>query len=252
MFSLIGLAVVLIAGFLLFKYFTGKSKKVEQRSAMESIACSVFTIWRKNTEDAAKSIRTVRVIRDEALQEVNDAIRSLNDTYLQNMTSLRTTRKTLEETTIPNLRNLPGNLEAKAKESKKKYLESVESGHPIEAYKQTSYKYLNHKKQALLNIEKAEKTLEKISITIETESANYHGRMADLEMIKVNIECTVDIPQVELNSSLSKIRSLQDEITSRMDEGIIRAEVENEMRGSSVSDGVVVSNSELDAEFEKL
>lgn len=44
---------------------------------MEKIACSLFSIFRKNVDDAATSLRSARVMREEAMQEVNDAIRNL-------------------------------------------------------------------------------------------------------------------------------------------------------------------------------
>lgn len=248
MLNLVLGALALVVLVLLFKYLTGKSKPSENRSSLEKIACSLFTIFNRNLDDAQRSIRTARVMKDEALQEVNEALKSLEDSYRKNRVDLRLAKKKLEEVTLPNLRDMPGKLEAKARLSKTKYEESVAAGNPVEAYKQNAYKYLANKDQTRKNIEKAEKILEKLAYTIDTESANYEGRKMDLEMIKANLECMVDIPQVELNQSLNRIRSLQNELNDRMNEDMIRSEVEDELRNENNS---IVSSS-YDEEFNNL
>lgn len=243
--SAIGLAVLV----LLFKYFTGKSKPAESRSALEKIACSLFVIFRSNTEDAARSIRSARVMKAEALQEVNDALNNLTNSFKENKISLKTALKQLEEVTIPNMKDLPGKLEAKARKAKKDYQKSVEDGNPIEAYKLNAKKYLQHKLKALEDIKRAEKMRTKLQVTIETAQATYEGQKIDLEMIKSDLECVVDIPQVELSESLSRIKSLQSELTTRMNQDNIRAEVNNEMANETDSDSY---SSEIDDEFDKL
>lgn len=245
------LVAAVATGVLGIKYLTGKGKPSEKRSALENISVSLFTIWRKNTEDVARSVRTASVIKTEALQEVNDALASLNESYISNMINLKSTRKRLIERTLPELRNKPKVLEEKAREAKAKYEKSVEAGNPIDAHKQTAYKYLGYIKELKSNIEKSEKTLEKLNVTIETEEANYKGRRVDLEMMKVNLECMVEIPQLELNNSLNKIRSLKTEIEDRINEDSIRSEVEREMRGDSVNH-VNMTDAELEDEFNRL
>lgn len=247
---ILSVAVILVL-LLLFKYFTGKSKPSESRSALERIACSIFVIFRSNTEDAARSIRSARVMKAEALQEVNDALSNLQSSYRDNRIALKTALKQLDETTIPKLRDMPGKLEAKARKAKKDYLESVEKGNPIEAYKMNAKKFLQHKAKAVEDIKRAEKMKTKLNVTIDTAQATYEGQKMDLEMIKSDLECVVDIPQIELSESLSRIRSLQSELTSRMNQDNIRAEVNNEMM-SEVSSESAEYSSNIDDEFDKL
>lgn len=243
----LGILLVLVI-ILVIKYFTGKGKVAERRSGLERIACSIGTIFRRNVDDAASSIRTARVMKDEAKQEVNDALNALDRNYNSNQVALRVALKTLTETTLPKLNDMPGRLEASARKAKEEYKKSVESGNPIEAYKQNAYKFLQHKKDALNNIEVALKMKTKLQVTIDTAKAQYQGDKMDLEMIKNNLDCMVDIPQLELMESINKIKSLQNELNTKMNEDNIRVEVEREI--SSERETVVPSD--FDKEFEDL
>lgn len=244
--QLIGILLVLVLLTLVFKYFTGKNKTSDQRSSMEKIACSLFSIFRSNVDNAANSLRTARVMKEEALQEVNDAIRNLKKSYEDGQVSMKVALKTLQETTLPNLKDQPGKLEGKARKAKKDYQASVDKGTPIEAHKQNAIKYLQLKNKALTNIKRTEDNITKLSVAIETSKAQYDGNITDLEMIKAELESMVDIPQVELNNSLARIQSLQNELTDRMNIDSIRAEVQSEMSDE------VTYNADLDAEFNNL
>ena len=70
---------------------------------MEKIACSLFSIFRRNVDDAANSLRNARVMRDEAMQEVNDAIRNLKRSYQEGQTNMRVALTKLKEQILPNL-----------------------------------------------------------------------------------------------------------------------------------------------------
>lgn len=251
-FNIINLVVVLAIlffVFLIFKKFTGKSKPAEQRSAWEKIACSIFVIGRRNVEDAAQSLRTARVMKDEALQEVNDAINNLKKNYRDNLVILKTSYKDLEENKLPRMKDQPGLLEGKARRAKKQYMDSVEKGNPIEAYKSNAKRFLQMKESAIANISKSEKMLEKLDVAINTSQAEYEGNITELEMIRLELQSQVDIPQLELNQSLTRIRSLQDELTSRMSQDRIRVEVDNEINGHGENQAF---SSDIDDEFDKL
>lgn len=247
--TIIVVLVILAFVILKFKHLTGKSKPSEQRSALEKIACSLFVQARAQAEDAARSIRTSRVMKTEALQEVNDAMSRLDSSYKENMVSLKTALTQLKEVTLPKLKDTPGKMEGKARKAKKDYEKSVEKGTPIEAYKSNAIKYLQHKNKALEDIKKAEKTIEKLTVTIETAKATYDGQKTDLEMIKADLESVVDIPQIELSESLSRIRSLQSELTTRMNQDNITAEVNNEIMSENESDSY---SADIEDEFAKL
>lgn len=240
--------IALLVVTLVFKAFTGKSKPAEQRTSLEKIACSLLVIGRKNVDDAANSIRTAKVMKAEALQEINDALLNLKTNFKQSLVNLKVAHKTLTEKTLPNLKDQPGKLEAKAREAKKSYQASVEKGTPIEAYKNNAKNYLTMKAQALKNIEKATKMQERLEIAIETSKAEYEGRLISLEMIKTELESMIDIPRIELNESLERIKSLQSELNTRMDRDQIRSEVDNEVNNIQEQS----YSADIDAEFDNL
>lgn len=215
---------------------------------MEKIACSLFSIFRRNVDEAANSLRSARVMRDEAMQEVNDAIRNLKQSYAEGQTNMKVTLKKLQEEILPNLKDQPGKLEGRARKAKKDYQASVDKGTPIEAYKQNALKYLQLKNKAVNNIKRTEDNITRLSVAIETSKAQYDDNITDLEMIKSELESMVDIPQIELNNSLNRIQSLQNELTNRMNVDAIRAEVQSEMREEESA----TYSADLDAEFNNL
>lgn len=215
---------------------------------MEKIACSLFSIFRRNVDEAANSLRSARVMRDEAMQEVNDAIRNLKQSYAEGQTNMKVALKKLQEEILPNLKDQPGKLEGRARKAKKDYQASVDKGTPIEAYKQNALKYLQLKNKAVNNIKRTEDNITRLSVAIETSKAQYDGNITDLEMIKSELESMVDIPQIELNNSLNRIQSLQNELTNRMNVDAIRAEVQSEIREEETA----AYSADLDAEFNNL
>lgn len=243
-FGAIGLLLVV----LLFKFFTGKGKPSDQRTSFEKLACSLFSIFMKNVDDLNNSIRTATVLKDEALQEVNRAISNLKSTYTKNQTDMRVALKKLQEQVLPNLKDQPGTLEGKARKAKKDYQASVEKGTPIEAHKQNAIKYLQLKNKAMVNIKRTENNITKLQVAIETSKAQYDGNIVDLEMIKSELESMVEIPQIELNNSLARIASLQNELNDRMNIDSIAAEVQSEMRNEESN----IYNADLDNEFNNL
>lgn len=243
-FGAIGLLLVV----LLFKFFTGRGKPSDQRTSFEKLACSLFSIFMKNVDDLNNSIRTATVLKDEALQEVNRAISNLKSTYTKNQTDMRVALKKLQEQVLPNLKDQPGTLEGKARKAKKDYQASVEKGTPIEAHKQNAIKYLQLKNKAMVNIKRTENNITKLQVAIETSKAQYDGNIVDLEMIKSELESMVEIPQIELNNSLARIASLQNELNDRMNIDSIAAEVQSEMRNEESS----IYNADLDNEFNNL
>ena len=243
-FGAIGLLLVV----LLFKFFTGKGKPSDQRTSFEKLACSLFSIFMKNVDDLNNSIRTATVLKDEALQEVNRAISNLKSTYTKNQTDMRVALKKLQEQVLPNLKDQPGMLEGKARKAKKDYQASAEKGTPIEAHKQNAIKYLQLKNKAMVNIKRTENNITKLQVAIETSKAQYDGNIVDLEMIKSELESMVEIPQIELNNSLARIASLQNELNDRMNIDSIAAEVQSEMRNEESS----IYNADLDNEFNNL
>lgn len=226
----VGLIVVL-----LFLYLKGKNKPSSQRSALEKIVCSLFSIFRTNLEETADAIRTPMVLKNEAMQEVEDALKKLEDTYKKGQLEMRSALKTLKEITLPNAKEQPGINNAKAKSYKNKYQESIDKGTPIIAYKETAIKALKAKELALANIAKIEKNIQKLEVAIEVSKAEYDGKKIELNIIKSDLVAMTEIPQMELTNSINKINSLKSELEAKMDRQAIEREVEEELRNESHS-----------------
>ena len=104
--------------------------------------------------------------------------------------------------------------------------------------------FIKMKNQAFINIDKSEKNLENLKVSIETSKAEYDANITELNMIKTELATAVDIPRAELNSSLDRIQSLQREFNERMNVDRITAEVGSEMREGDLSS----SSSSVDEE----
>lgn len=228
---------------LLWNFMTGKGKPSDRRTSMEKIACALFSIFRMKVRDVEHGIRTARVMKEEAMQEVDDAIRRLKTSYQEGQMRMRIAKKKLTEEILPNLMDKPGTYEGKARKAKKDFERTG-----VEAYKNNAMKYLQYKNKAVVNIDRCKQNIQKLETTIETSKATYDGNIADLEMIKSELETMIDIPQVELNQSLERIRSLQGELTTAMNDAAIRAEVQDEMNNQETA----VYSANIDQEFDNL
>lgn len=223
-------ASVFTAFTLFCAYFTGKGKPSKDRSVLQKIACAIGTIFKGRLKESADALYSMKVLKEEAMQEVDNAIRNLRTSYKDGQVDMKVTLKKLQEVIYPNLKDMPGKLEAKARQAKATYESSVGQGSPIEAYKKNALKYLQLKVRAEGNIEKVENNISKLQVAIETSKAQYDCNLVDLEMIKSELECMVEIPQFELNQSLERIKSLQEELSEKMNIEQIKAEVSEDMR----------------------
>lgn len=240
-------AIFLIVVVLLFKFLTGKGKPSDQRSGLEKIACSMFSIFRSNVNDVANSIRTPKVLKEEAMQEIDDALKRLKDSYVNGKVQMKTQLKKMQTEILPTLRDVPGKVTAQAENWAKKYKKSVDDGRPNEVFKQTASTFLKQKVQALKNITTVEKSIENLEVAIETAEAEFQSNKIELEMMKNNLLAMPEILRADLDTSLSRISSLTSEITTKLDADRIRHEVETEMRAN---DSEV--STEVDAEFNNL
>lgn len=223
-------ASILVALTLFTAYFTGKNKPSKERSVLQKIACAIGTIFKGHLKESADALYSMKVLKEEAMQEVDNAIRNLRTSYKDGQVDMKVTLKKLNEVIYPNLKDMPGKLEAKARQAKATFESSVEQGSPIEAYKKNALKYLQLKVRAESNIEKVENNISKLQVAIETSKAQYDCNLVDLEMIKSELECMVEIPQFELNQSLERIKSLQEELSEKMNIEQIKAEVSEDMK----------------------
>ena len=248
MITLIVTVVLLVIIYMFIKYKTGKSKTSDQRSSMEQLACSFGTMFRKNAREAARASRTPQIMKEEAMQEVDDALRALENSYKESRFQLKLVLKNLKETQLPKLKDDPGKLEGKARMAKKKWEESKSSeGGEIVKYKENAIRFLDMKKTATERIKQVEKTITKIEVALDTSEAKYDMDRTELQMVKADLECVVSIPQLQVQESLNKIKSIQNELTTRMNEETIRAEVNAEINNETP-----VSTEDLESEFNNL
>lgn len=229
---IIGVVVVIFL-ILLVKYFTGKGKPSNQRTTLEKLACTIFSIFKGHVKDATNTIRTATVMKQEAMQELDEAVRKLEESYAKGQTEMRTALKNLQDDVLPNLKDKPGMLEGKARNNKKLYQESVNKGTPIEAYKQNAIRFIQMKLKASENIKRTEKNIEKLKVAIDTGKAQYEGQKVEFDLMKSELAAMVEIPRAELDSSLNRIDSLRGEITQKLNKDNIQAEVSEEMRNET-------------------
>lgn len=248
MLNFIAAAALLIAAVLAWSWMTGRKKASDRRSAMETIACSIATIFRSKTEETAEAVRSTGVVKEEAMHEVEDAISSLKSSFMKSQKEMRLALENLRSTVIPELKDKPGSLEAKARKYKDLYEKSVQAGRPLELHKSNAMKALQHKAKALANIKTAEKQAEKLELAIESSKADYDGSIMDLQMMKAELSAMVDIPQIELSASLDRIKSLQAELLRKQREATVSQEIAAEMHGEQEA----VYNTNLEAEFSNL
>lgn len=246
--SLGGTILVLLLVVLIFKYFTGKGKPYAERDGLQKIACGLFSIFRSNVEEAATAINTAPVLKEQALHEIDDALKDLNTSFANSQVAAKKELKKLNEDLIPHFSDLPGTLEGKARTYKQKYQASVEKGSPIEEYKKNAIQALQYKLKAISNVEKLKAQAEKLSVNIETAQARYEGDKMDLEMLRADIVSRVDIPQIELQNRITRITSLRDELVDRLDTAEITREVNSTINNSDTS----VMSAEATAAFDAL
>lgn len=241
------LTIILVCIAILFiAYLVGKNRPSQDRSTIEKLACTLFGIFNRKVERATESIRTASVVKEEALSEIDNALRNLEKSYKDSQFEMRKALKSLETEILPSLKDQPGILNSKAKMSKDKYQKSVDEGTPIAAYKQNAIKALQAKSKAVANIAKVEENIKKLKVNIETAQAEYTGNKMDLDIMRTDLMAMTEIPQITLNESLNRINSLKNELDNKVRDAQVRQDIESEMRNEQYVD------SNFESEFNNL
>lgn len=263
LFGIIAIVVLIIA--LWLKAKSASRKTPEQRTAFESIMVTLFVMHRKNMEEAADTLRTPEISREEGIQRCKDAIRDLNDSFQRELTAILQNKANLKDKILPELRKKPGYYNGKAQEAKKKYQEYLDqSNEPgaknpekiramAEKYKQQGCKFLAFKKKSLDRIDKAEDFLQNIDFTIDETKMTYEERKTTLDDLKADLEMMIgSISGAKFGESLTLIRSIKEETADKLRAQNARVEAESWVSGVQEEADSSVVPGEFTDDFDKL
>lgn len=247
-------AIALVA-MLVIKAFTGKNKPVNERSAMEKIACSILVKHRQKMNEVAESTRTVEISREEGIQKCKDAIKQLDLDYKEEIRSSMLRKSEIEDN-LPKLKNKPGYHEGKARIAKKDYEKAKDAGKPealCTALKNNVYLHLDLKDKAMKRIEKSEKFRDELEVSIEIAKATYEGRRATLDDLLAEFESmTTAISAAKFNSSINVIKSLREESVIKLREQRVEVEAQNLISGNEEDSASQIDTSRYEDEFNNL
>lgn len=253
MTTLILCGVVIVLLFLVFKYKTATSKPVEQRSALEKILSAWSVKNRQRMEEAAEQIRTPEISREEGIQRCKDAIKQLDSDYRKECANLILTRDNLKDK-LPDLKKKPGLNEGKARTSKRKMQECLDKGQPevAEKHKKNAIMYLELKSRATERIDKSEKFVRDIEVTLDLSAAEYESRRAQLDDMLQEFESMHGaISAAKFNTSIELITSLRRETADKLRAQNAEIEASNRISGmDSASNNV--DETAFSEEFDKL
>jgi len=258
--------VVIIGMIMLWlKAKSGARKTPEQRTAVESILVSLFVMHRKNLEEAAETIRTPEISREEGIQRCKDAVKELNDSFQHELTLILQNKANLKDRILPELRKKPGYYNGKAQEAKKKYQEYLEQAEAegaknpekirgmAEKYKAQGCKFLAFKKKSLDRIDKAEDFLQNIDFTIDETKMTYEERKTALDDMRQDLEMMIgNISGAKFTDSLNMIRAIKEETADKLRVQNARIEAESWVQGVQEESETSISASEFTDDFDKL
>jgi len=244
---------------------SGARKTPEQRTAVESILVSLFVMHRKNLEEAAETIRTPEISREEGIQRCKDAVKELNDSFQHELTLILQNKANLKDRILPELRKKPGYYNGKAQEAKKKYQEYLEQAEAegaknpekiramAEKYKAQGCKFLAFKKKSLDRIDKAEDFLQNIDFTIDETKMTYEERKTALDDMRQDLEMMIgNISGAKFTDSLNMIRAIKEETADKLRIQNARIEAESWVQGVQEESETSISASEFTDDFDKL
>jgi hypothetical protein len=263
--TVIVFAVIIVLIMLWLKAKSGARKTPEQRTAVESILVSLFVMHRKNLEEAAETIRTPEISREEGIQRCKDAVKELNDSFQHELTLILQNKANLKDRILPELRKKPGYYNGKAQEAKKKYQEYLEQAEAegaknpekiramAEKYKAQGCKFLAFKKKSLDRIDKAEDFLQNIDFTIDETKMTYEERKTALDDMRQDLEMMIgNISGAKFTDSLNMIRAIKEETADKLRVQNARIEAESWVQGVQEESESNISASEFTDDFDKL
>lgn len=254
MVTIIIFSVVLIAIVLWFKFKIAKNKKPEERSAIESMMVTQGIKNRRSLENAADSMRTAEISREEAIQKTKDAIQQLDYDFKTELKNLLLNQSKLSAK-LPQMKLIPGKKEGAARNSKKKMEEALEKGRQevAEEYKKNAMMYLDQKNRALERVKRAEKSLEDFEINIDLAQANYEGRKSQLDDILQELESMQSsISTAKFRANMEMIESLRRETVNKLTEQNAEIEAQNRISGLEDNGRNSINTVEYEDEFNNL
>lgn len=263
MTTIIVTAIVLLLVCHWLKAKVASKKDPERRSGLESLLVSLMVMHRKGVEDAAETLRTAEISREEGLQKCKDAITDLNESFKKELTAIRLNKSNLEEKVLPDLRKKPGYYTGKASEAKKKYEKYLADSEAPGAknpekikemaakYKAQGCRYLAFRQKATDRIEKAEDFLQNIDFTIEETKMSYESHKMELDDLKSELEMMIgNISTAKFQESIALIKGIKDETAGKL--RAQNAKIEAEQWISSQTEETTISTGGFEGDFDNL
>lgn len=247
--------VVIFVLLLIVKYFTGRNKNANERSALEKIVCSIMVKHKQQMNEVADQVRTVEISREEGIQKCKEAMMRLDLDYKEEVKAAMLRKQEIEDN-LPKLRNKPGYHEGKARIAKGKRDEAKKAGKSeaiCKAHEDNAYLHLELKAKAVDRIKRSEKYHDELEASIEVAQATYEGRRATLDDLLAEFESmTTAISASRFNTSISLIKSLREESITKLREQRVEVETQNLISGNEEESTASIDKSRYADELESL
>ena len=241
------LIVAVLAGLIIVKFVTGKSKTHSEKSSMEKVSTTIANKIESTVREFANGIRDLDAIKEEILAKLDEAKTLLRNDYKNYLTSMVTARETYEKVINTTESRIPS-IESKAKSYKTKYEKSQD-----ERDKEYAYKYLTQLISMNKIKESAMAKLNKIKADIEGAQTIYDLESISLEDKRLEIISMTCAPDSSNALASFNISDLVQEFKDKLEKKQIDTEVDKMMETSTNTDPTnQVSLDELNEAFNVL
>ena len=224
---------------------SGKGKSQVEKSSTEKIASTIKNKVDRKLKEVAEGVRDLETVKEEILDELDEAKKALRNDYKTYLTGMITARETYEGAIRMTDQNIP-TLKSKAKTYKSKFEQDGDVKD-----REFSYKYISQ----LLSMEKirddAKEKLEKINEDIEDAKAIYDLESMKLEDKKLEILTTTCAPNISVTLSTLNLNDLTQEFKEKLNKKNIETEVQTRMSEADNAQ-TIITTAEMDEAFNGL
>ena len=86
-----------MTSFLVIKYYTGKNKRHDEKSAMEKISGTIANKAKREMNDIAEGMRDTETVKKELLQAIDENMKDLRANYTNHFENLIRSRETYKD-----------------------------------------------------------------------------------------------------------------------------------------------------------
>ena len=241
------LIVAVLAGLIIVKFVTSKSKTHSEKSSMEKVSTTIANKIESTVREFANGIRDLDAIKDEILAKLDEAKALLRNDYKNYLTSMVTARETYEKVISTTESRIPS-IESKAKSYKTKYEASRD-----EKDKEYAFKYLTQlvsmnkiKENALNKLNKIKSDIEDAQTIFDLESISLEDKRLEI----ISMTCAPDSSNALASFNINDLVS---EFKDKLEKKQIDAEVDKMMDVSTnTNSNSDVSLDELNQAFDAL